>query len=111
MNEPTEQVRTSLSLYPKHIRFLEDINENTSLAARTVFDSVMRTEKKNHVREKINEVMMYVIVGMLFFILAFLLDGFVVAIPTVIGAGVLTYGLISAIYLPRGKHGTVRRTR
>lgn len=106
MEQPEEIVYKNLGLYERHVEFLENINKNTSLAARTVLDSVMRTNKKDKIKVAIDRGMLFIIIGLLFFVMAFMLTGIKVIIPTAIGAAALVYGLIELIGV---LHGKIRR--
>jgi len=97
MEEPQDTVSKSFILYPKHIEFLENINENTSLALRTLLNSVMRTGKRNKIKEAVEQSMLYICFGLVFFILAFLSTDIVAVIATLIGVFLLVYGLIGGV--------------
>ena len=97
MEEPQDSVSKSFVLLPKHIEFLEKINENTSLALRTLLDSIMRTDKKNKIKAAIEQSMLYICFGLVFFILAFLSTDIVAIVATLIGVFLLVYGLIGGV--------------
>lgn len=97
MEEPQETIQKSFYIYPTHIDFLEKINENTSLALRTVLDSIMRTEKHSKIKKSIDESMLWICFGLVLFILSFLLNGLITVIPLFTGIIVIMYGLIGGV--------------
>jgi len=105
MEELDNLVWKKFGVYPKHMSFLEKINENTSQALRTVLDSTIRSNDKNEKKQKTREFLIFTCFGLLFFIIAltaiYPYISMMIALAT--GAGILVYGLIGGIEnaLPR----------
>jgi len=97
MEEPQDSIIRSFSLYPKHIDYLEKINENISFALRMILDDNIQRERRNKVKTTIDEFMIWICFGLIFFIMSLLLEGFISIIPLFFGIAVLTYGLIGGI--------------
>jgi len=109
MEEPQDTLSKSFRLYPKHITYLENVNENTSLALRMVLDENIRNEKRNNIKTSIDKSMIWICFGLMFFIMSFLclaLRSFVVDDMFLIvsswsalgiGVFVLMYGLIGGV--------------
>ena len=89
----------------RHIDFLENINKNTSLALRTLLDSLSRQNKKLEIKKIIDESLFFICFGLVFFILALLSTDFVSVICTGIGIFILSYGLIGGVF------GALSRTK
>ena len=93
-----EQLKTfSFKLYPYHIKFLEKINDNQSLALRTHLDSIIRVNKKIQMKQQLDSIMFFISIGLIFIIIALLGDSFITIISTMIGVFILTYGLIGGV--------------
>lgn len=97
MEEPQDVIWKNFGVYQKHIDFLEKSNENTSLALRTVLDSIMRTEKRGKIKTTIDKSMLWICFGLVLFILSFLLNGLITVVPLFAGIIVIMYGLIGGV--------------
>jgi len=97
MEEPQDIIWKNFGVKQKHIEFLEKINENISLALRTVLDKSIRDTNRTEIKTTVDQSMWFICFGLLFFVLSFLLDGFIVVIPMLIGIAVLMYGLIGGV--------------
>lgn len=93
-----ESFGKTFTICQRHIDFLESINKNTSLALRTLLDSLSRQNKKLEIKKIIDESMFFICFGLVFFILAFLSSGFASVICTGMGAVILSYGLIGGVF-------------
>lgn len=98
-------IQKTFYILPKHLEFLNNINENPNLALRTLLNSIMRTDKKNKIKAAIEQSMLYICFGLIFFILAFLSTDIVAVVATLIGVFLLVYGLIGGVEsaLPRAR--------
>lgn len=102
MDEPEETINKAFTIHRRHLLFLERVNENHSLALRTVLDSNIRNERSNHLKENLT----IICFGLLFFMFAFLIEKpAVIYLSTCIGVVLLIYGLIGGVM------NALRRTR
>jgi len=88
----------TFTISQRHIDFLEKINENTSLALRTLLDSLARQNKKLEIKKIIDDSLFFVCFGLVFFIIAILSTDFVSIICTGMGVIILSYGLIGGVF-------------
>lgn len=94
----------------KHLDFLERINSNTSLALRTVLDSIMRNEKKLFNKQEIDKMITYAAMGLICWLIAFLFTNAVIILVSMsIGSFLFGYGIIgwcwNVLQLKREKKG------
>lgn len=98
MEEPEEYIQRSFNISKIHLRFLEDINENTNLALRTVLNSIIRNNDKIKIKQILDEILLYVGFGLFFFMLSFIAENILVTVVTMmLGVFFLTYGAIGGV--------------
>lgn len=106
MNEPESASQKTFTLYPHHIVFLEGINENTSLALRTVLDSISNGEKQVKHKQILDTAVTYVSLGLICMLLSYIVDSFVIkSFCILIGAFLFAYGAMGGVM------GALQRTK
>ena len=101
-------VPKTFSVYPRHIVFLEDVNENTSLALRTVLDSVMNGRDQMERKQLFDNSILFVALGIILFFLSYTSSNFFVnSISILLGVALVGYGAIGGAFgaLRSKKHG------
>ena len=94
-----EAYQKTFTIYPRHQRFLESINQdNVSLALRTVLDSVKNGKEQTEKKQLLDNSIMFICFGFFFFILSSLITVFIPFITSVLlGVALLTYGGIGGL--------------
>jgi len=71
MNELENSFQKTFTIYPKHLNYLESVNENTSFALRNVLDNIIKKQKNNIKTRVFKDLALYVVIfalGMVFFL-------------------------------------------
>ena len=98
MEYPEDVIWKNIGLYQRHLNLLEHVNENPSIAARTILDSIINGQDRLEKKRQIDGVLTFVALGLMFFFISYLLDNFVVVfVCTGIGVFLFAYGTIGGI--------------
>ena len=97
--EPETASQKTFTLYSHHIAFLENINENTSSALRIVLNSVINGEDILRKRQILDNSLVFVSMGFIFFFIFYLIDSLLIKIICLcIGIFLLGYGCIGGVF-------------
>jgi len=103
-----ETYHVSARLYKRHIDFLNNINQNQSLALRTLLDSIMSGDEQIRKKSVYDNSIIYLCFGFFFFIITSLLQAYsiVYMVSVLLGTFLLAYGGIGGlqIVIQRAKH-------
>ena len=98
MEEPEDTFVKGFSVYQRHICFLEQINNNTSLALRTVLDSIMNGELRKRKKQILDHVLLYSCFGLIFVLISNLFNNTIVfLISILIGLFLVIYSIIGGV--------------
>lgn len=71
MDEPEDSFQKTFTIFSKHLKFLESINQNTSSALRSVLDNAIKDQNNNIHSQLFKDFSLYVVIialGFVFFL-------------------------------------------
>ena len=99
MIETEEPKYRSFGLYPRHYDLLDSVNANSNIALRTILDSLIRNDKRDLLRERLNVSIIIVSFGFMFWFMGYFVNIWWVSICFFVGASLLIcYGFLGGIH-------------
>lgn len=98
MEESDTTLQKTFTIFPRHIVFLEGVNENTSLALRTVLDSIVSGENQLRKKQIIDGMVTYVSFGLICMLLSYIVSNVCIMLVCImLGVFLFAYGLIGGV--------------
>ena len=98
MDESETFFSKTFTISQKHIDFLNKINENASIALRTVLDSIIRNDKRSKIIEEVKNLLYFFSFGAILILISYTLTDILRFISMSIGFSILIYGVIMGVY-------------
>jgi hypothetical protein len=98
MEEPEDIIWKNLGFYKRHLDLFDSVNENPSVAARIILDSIINGKDKLEKKKQADNLISFVALGLMFFFLSYLMSNPLVMLAcNGIGAFLFAYGAIGSV--------------
>jgi len=96
--EAEEAFQKTFTIYPKHLNFLKNINDdNVSLALRTVLNSIINGKEQTERKQILDRNLNYIWMGVILLILSYLVPLTLKTFIILTGACIVAYGIYGGV--------------
>jgi len=98
MEEPEDIIWKNLGFYKRHLDLFDSVNENPSVAARIILDSIINGQDKSEKKKQKDTLISFMSLGLMFFFLSFLMsEPLAILACNGIGVFLFAYGAIGSV--------------
>jgi len=98
MEEPESLIWKNIGLYKRHFDFFDSVNENPSVAARIILDSIINGQDKVEKKKQNDNLISFTALGLMFFFISYLIYNPMIMLVCIgIGVFLFAYGVIGSV--------------
>jgi len=99
MNEQSDSFQKTFFISQKHLDFLNRINENSSLALRTILDSIMNGDRYDKRVKRLDNLLIRVSLGFILILISYILQQPLLGLISILcGVFILSYAIFREVF-------------